>query len=85
MKKIILTSALIFPFFSLASTGFTSHGVGHDCYQDFSDAIADAQKDADRNAANMCGEVRAWRVSEFQIVGNGGYCTVRVKAEYVCQ
>jgi len=87
MKKVILISALIFPLFSLASIGFISQGVGYDCYQDYSEARDNAQKDADRNAKNMCGEVTAWRVSEFQIVGNasGSHCAVRVQAKYVCQ
>ena len=85
MKTVILISALIFPIFSLASIGFISQGVGYDCYQDYSDARDDAQKDADRNAKNLCGEVRAWRVSDFRSVGYGHYCAVRVQAKYVCQ
>jgi hypothetical protein len=85
MKKFILLSALIFPVSSLAGTGFTSNGVGYSCYQDFADAIGDAQKNADRNAKNTCGEVRAWRVSEFQRVDHGSYCAVKVQAKYICQ
>ncbi len=85
MKKAILTAILTFPFLTFADIGFISRGTGHSCYQDFSDALSQAQKNADENAENMCGEVSAWRVSKYQRTDNGSYCAVRVQAKYICQ
>ncbi len=85
MKKAILIAILTFPFLTFAGIGFISNGTGHSCYQDVSDAIVQAQKNADENAENMCGEVRAWRVSKYHRTDNGSYCAVKVQAKYICQ
>lgn len=39
-------------------------------YQDISDALEQAKKFADANARQICGNVKAWRVSEYHRISS---------------
>ena len=64
-------------------TVFNSRGAGYYCYQEYEDALIDAQNAVFYNADKVCAPEKAFRVSILEHL-SGGRCTVRLSANFVC-
>ena len=66
-----------------AGGSFIASGDSCFAYQELSDALEQAQTFADAHAARVCGNRKAWRVSEHRRISHGRWC-LKLEADYTC-
>lgn len=84
MKALILIMSIL-PSSALAHDSFLSRGGACAAYQAPDEAVAQAHGEADKRAQTIClpRGMKAFRVSEFRLVGPAGSCFT-IEAQYVC-